>query len=172
MNQQQGTVSVPFLFVPMATEAQLTKIKELITELLQPTPDIFLVQVKVKPTNNIKIFLDGDQGVTIDACTKLNRALYKQIEELQFFPDDDFSLEVSSAGVGEPLQMNRQYTKNIGRNLLVVPVEGIELEGELKEVSDAEIVIETITGKGKKAETKQHIIPFQNIKAATVQIKF
>jgi ribosome maturation factor RimP len=156
----------------MATEAQLTKIKELINDLLQPTPDIFLVQVKVKPTNNIKIFLDGDRGVTIDACTKLNRALYKQLEELELFPADDFSLEVSSAGVGEPLHMNRQFKKNIGRNLLVVPVEGEELEGELKNVNDTEIVVETVTGKGKKAETKQHIIPFQTIKTATVQIKF
>ena len=156
----------------MATEAQLTKINEHIHELLQPTPAFFLVQVKVKPTNNIKVFIDGDNGVTIDACTKLNRALYKFIEEETLFPDDDFSLEVSSAGVGEPLQMNRQYTKNIGRNLLVVPVEGAELEGELKEVSETELMLETVTGKGKKAETKQHIIPFQNIKTATVQIKF
>ncbi len=156
----------------MATEAQLTSINEYINELLQPTPEFFLVQVKVKPTNNIKVFIDGDNGVTIDTCTKLNRALYKQIEEEKFFPDDDFSLEVSSSGVGEPLQMIRQYKKNISRNLLVVPVEGAELEGELKEVNDVKIMLETITGKGKKAETKQHIIPFQNIKTATVQIKF
>lgn len=152
--------------------AQLTKIKDHIHELLQPTPEFFLVEVKVKPTNNIKVFMDGDNGVTIDNCTKLNRALYKLIEEEQLFPDDDFSLEVSSAGVGEPIQMNRQYKKNVGRNLLVVPVEGAELEGELKEVNDTQITLETITGKGKKAEAKQHIIPFQNIKTATVQIKF
>lgn len=152
--------------------AQLTEIKGYIDELLQPTPEFFLVQVKVKPTNNIKVFIDGDNGVTIDACTKLNRALYKQIEDEKLFPDDDFSLEVSSAGVGEPLQMDRQYRKNISRNLLIVPVEGAELEGELKEVSDTEITLETIIGKGKKAEVKQHIIPFQNIKTATVQIKF
>lgn len=156
----------------MATEAQLNTVKEYIGQALLENPSIFLVQVKVKPTNNIKIFLDGDNGVTIDACSKLNRKLYRQIEEDKLFPDDDFSLEVSSAGVSEPLQMHRQYVKNIGRNLEVTFAEGEPIEGELKEVSEEAIVVETMTGKGKKAETKQHTIPFQNIKTATVQIKF
>jgi ribosome maturation factor RimP len=130
------------------------------------------MQVKVKPTNNIKIFIDGDQGVTIDDCTRLNRALYKQIEEEGLFPDDDFSLEVSSAGVGEPLLMYRQYVKNIGRTVSVVQNDGQILEGELKEAMEDGINLETVTGKGKKAETKQHVILFQNIKTTTVQIKF
>ncbi len=168
----KGTDSVPFLFVPMATEVQLSRLTEEINALLQTTPAHFLVQVKVKPTNNIKIFIDGDQGVTIEACSRLNRALYRKIEEDGLFPDDDFSLEVSSPGVGEPLLMHRQYVKNIGRTVLVQPLEGPELEGELKEVTDKEITLETVTGKGKKAEIKQHVILFQNIKTTTVQIKF
>jgi ribosome maturation factor RimP len=152
--------------------AQLTQLNDYIATFLQSEPAYFLVQVKVKPTNNIKVFIDGDEGVTIDACTRLNRTLYKQIEEAGMFPDGDFSLEVSSAGVGEPLKMYRQYKKNIGRSLLVVPTEGDELEGQLTEVTTDEITLEVTTGKGKKMETKQHIIPFQDIKTATVQIKF
>lgn len=168
----KGTDSVPFLFVHMATEAQLTKVTDYIHALLEKDPAHFLVQVKVKPVNNIKIFVDGDQGVTIDACTRLNRALYKQIEEDGLFPDDDFSLEVSSAGVGEPLLMHRQYIKNIGRTVAVAQNEGQLTEGELKEVTEEGITLETVTGKGKKTEIKQHVILFQNIKTTTVQIKF
>jgi Uncharacterized protein conserved in bacteria len=70
-----------------------------------------LVQVKIKPTNNIKVFLDGDNGITIEDCIKVNRKLYAEIEELAMYPDGDFSLEVSSPGVGEPLLLQRQYVK-------------------------------------------------------------
>lgn len=168
----KGTDSVPFLFVPMATEVQLTKVKEYISTLLEPNPAYFLVQVKVKPVNNIKVFIDGDEGVTIDACSRLNRALYKQIEEEHLFQDDDFSLEVSSSGVGEPLQMHRQYVKNIGRNVMVLLNDGQQQEGELKEVTAESVTIEEVIGKGKKAAIKQHHISFQNIKTTTVQIKF
>ena len=49
-----------------------------------------------------------------NAC-RFNRALYKKIEEANFFPHGDFSLEVSSPGLDEPLKLYRQYKKNIGR---------------------------------------------------------
>jgi ribosome maturation factor RimP len=60
------------------------------------------VEVKIKPTNNIKVFLDGDQGITIEKCIAVNRALYKQLEESGMFPDGDFSLEVHRPGWTNP----------------------------------------------------------------------
>ena len=56
----------------------------------------FLVEVKIKPTNNIKVFLDGDNGISIDKCVQVNRGLYKQIEEMGLFPAGDFSLVLTS----------------------------------------------------------------------------
>lgn len=168
----KGTDTVPFLFAPMATEAQIKFVEETIAALLESDPASFLVQVKVKPTNNIKVFLDGDEGITIEKCTKLNRALYRHLEEQKTFPDDDFSLEVSSAGVGEPLLLHRQYVKNTGRLVEVKTTDGLVLEGELKSVSETGIILETTTGKGKKTEIKEHNIQFETIKSTTVQIKF
>jgi ribosome maturation factor RimP len=132
---------------------------------------LFLVDLKIKPTNNIKIFLDGDNGVTIDAVSKINRSLYKQLEESEMFPDGDFSLEVSSAGIDEPLKFLRQYKKNVGRKVEVTLLEeGKVVEGVLKEAGEDEITIEETVGK--KKEKKDTVIPFNSIKKTVVQISF
>jgi len=133
---------------------------------------LFLVSIKVKPTNNIKVFIDGDEGFPIDMCVRINRKLYKLIEENAFYPEGDFSLEVSSPGLSEPLKLHRQYTKNIGRDVEVVFNDLTVIEGKLISVAEADIVIEQTEGKGKKAITKQLVIPVINIKSTTVQIKF
>ncbi len=133
---------------------------------------LFLVDIKIKPTNNIKVFLDGDTGVTIDNVSKINRALYKQIEEEGLFPNGDFSLEVSSAGVDEPLKFLRQYKKNIGRTVAVTlnEPEPVTVEGKLTEVDDEEITIEEVLGK--KKEKRERKIPFSVINKTIVQVSF
>jgi ribosome maturation factor RimP len=144
----------------------------MLNELMEANPGDFLVSVRVKPTNNIKVFIDSDEGMSIEKCVRYNRKLYAQLEESGMFPDGNFSLEISSPGVDEPLKMHRQYKKNIGRNLLVTFNDTTQTEGKLLEVAETDIIIESTTGKGKKALTQQHVIPFENIKAATVQIQF
>jgi ribosome maturation factor RimP len=148
------------------------QIEQKIIEILTETPDLFLVNIKIDAKNNIKVFVDGDAGITIGQCTSINRSLYPFIEEAAFFPNDDFSLEVSSAGVDEPLLLERQYVKNIGRNLEVLLTDGSKLEGKLTLAENATINLEIIEGKGKKAITKNELIELSNIKAAIVQIKF
>lgn len=145
-----------------------------VQQILEPllTDDIFLVEMKVKPTNNIKIYLDADSGLGIEKCIKINRALYRQIEEQGIYPDGDFSLEVSSPGIGEPLKQYRQYVKNKGRDVEVVDNEGGKQEGKLIEVTEEAITLESTEGKGKKAVTKQVAIPFSTIKQTKVLIKF
>ena len=147
--------------------------------------DLFLVEVKIKPTNNIKVFIDGDQGISIEKLVQYNRKLYKEIEE-GMFPNGDFSLEVSSPGLDEPLKQHRQYLKNIGRFVEVLENEGEKKEGKLISATEKEIVVEEIKarltgknknkevgqGKGKKMETVQHTISFTDIKTTRVQIKF
>lgn len=156
----------------MIIENQLKAIEGKTAELLAATPGYFLVEVSIKPVNNIKIFIDADQGAAIDNLTKVNRALYKYIEEGGFFPDGDFSLEVSSPGLDEPLKLNRQYLKNIGRQAEVVLKNGIKKEGKLISASENEIVIEEEKGKGKRKELMQHIILKEEIKATRIQVKF
>ena len=147
-------------------------IETLIGELLSETPDIFLVSVRIKPTNNIKVFLDADAGLSIDKCVKINRAMYRIIEEKAWYPDGNFSLEVSSPGVEEPLKMLRQYKKNIGRNVAIVLNDGFSQEGKLLDASEARVLLEYTEGKNKKAVKIVKEIPFDQIKQTTVQIAF
>ena len=154
----------------MATETNAETVKRILLTLLYD--DIFFVDMKVKPTNNIKIFLDADSGLGIEKCIKINRRLYRQVEEMGFYPEGDFSLEVSSPGIDEPLKMLRQYVKNIGRNVEVTLNDDTIKEGVLLEATEEQIVIETTEGKNKKAVTTKVPIPFADIKQTVVQIKF
>ncbi len=156
----------------MSNEAAIQQVEEFLNGLLAEEPEYFLVSVRIKPTNNIKVFLDGDQGITIEKCVRFNRKLYKLIEENGMYPAGDFSLELSSPGVDEPLKMHRQYVKNTGRDVEVVFADDTRKEGKLVAVTEADILLEHTEGKGKKAVTQQLLIPFSNIKSTTVQIKF
>lgn len=154
----------------MSAEATIDIIKSLLEPLLED--DIFLVDLKVKPINNFKIYLDADAGLGIEKCIKINRALYKQMEEMAIYPEGDFSLEVSSPGIDEPLKLHRQYVKNAGRMVEISLLDGTKKEGKLTAVSEDDITIEYMEGKGKKAVQHQLNIPFSEIKLTKVQIKF
>lgn len=153
-------------------EERIQQLEALIGQILADEPTYFLVSVKIKPTNNIKVFFDGDEGISIEKCVKFNRALYKMIEEKGWYPEGEFSMEISSAGIGEPLLLHRQYLKNVGRDLEIIFTDGSEKIGTLMAVTAEDILIQTTEGKGKKAVTQQVLIPFTNIKSTTVQIKF
>jgi ribosome maturation factor RimP len=147
-------------------------IEKLVTGLLDTNEDVFLVSVKIKPTNNIKVFLDADSGLSIDKCIKINRAMYKIIEENGWYPDGNFSLEVSSPGIDEPLLLLRQYKKNIGRPVEVTLTDTKTKEGKLLDADETSVTIEETTGKGKKAIIQAVTIPLDQIKQTIVQIVF
>jgi len=153
----------------MSIESQL---EALVLEILEPDPSYFLVEIRIKPTNNVKVFLDGDTGISIEKCIAVNRAMYKRLEGSGMFPEDDFSLEVSSPGLDEPLKLFRQYVKNKGRKVEVVQKDGMKIEGKMLEVNEKEIELEEIKGKNKKQEIIRHLIPFESIKSTKIQIVF
>ena len=156
----------------MQAEDQIRIIEERVNGLLANHPSHFLVEVRIKPTNNVKVFVDADEGVVLSNLIDYNRKLYKQLEESGLFPDGNFSLEVSSPGLDEPLKLFRQYKKNIGRFVDVTFKDNTKREGKLVEATEDGVVIETETGKGKKKETKQESILFDQIKNTKIQIKF
>ncbi len=156
----------------MIQDTSTQAIEALVAKLLPPTEDVFLVSVRIKPTNNIKVFLDADEGLNIDKCVKINRAMYRTIEEEGWYPDGNFSLEVSSPGIDEPLQLIRQYKKNIGRNVEITMVDEAKKEGKLVVVSEETITIEYTEGKNKKALTLTTDIPFNQVKQTIVLIAF
>ncbi len=148
-------------------------------EIISEEPVYFLVDLRIKPTNNVKVFLDGDSGITIEKCVQVNRKLYRKIEESAIYPDGDFSLEVSSAGLDEPLKLLRQYKKNIGRLVEIQLQDGTQKEGQLIDVSEEGIVLEVSSVKpsngkvpSKKKEISSQSFLFNNIKSTKIQIVF
>ena len=153
-------------------DTQVQAIEQMVRDMLKEDPAYFLVEIKIKPTNNVKVFLDGDQGITIEKCIAINRALYRKLEEVALFPNGDFSLEVSSPGLDEPLKLFRQYKKNIGRPVEVLLKDGIKVAGKMIDVQEGSIIVEETKGKNKKKEVLQHSFLFDNIKSTKIQTVF
>lgn len=138
--------------------------------------DIFLVKLSVSKQNNIRVFLDGDQGVTIADCTGLSR----HIESLLDRNKEDYDLEVSSVGVGQPLTLIRQYKNNIGRRLKISAEGEMYVSGKLVDVQEKGITIEK--DKPEKGKKKRNVpetdseskvfLPFDKIVEAKVQVSF
>jgi ribosome maturation factor RimP len=131
---------------------------------------IFLVDVAVKTGNRISVFIDGDNGVTIEACRELNHYLNEVLDR----DAEDFDLTVSSAGADRPLKLPRQYKKNIGRSLEVVTKTGEKLSGVILNANDSGIDLEiTPVKKPKKdQEIKKVSLQFSDIKSAKEVITF
>ena len=125
----------------MNTASQIQALEQKIAGLIENDPDVFLVEIRITPTNNVKVFLDADQGISIDRLIQYNRKLYRDLEENVFFAGGDFSLEVSSPGLDEPLKLHRQYKKNIGRYVEVNHGAEQKLEGKLIAAGEGEITV-------------------------------
>ena len=156
----------------MNIDSQIQAIEQKMMALIDPDPENFLVEVKIRPGNNIKIFVDADHGISIDKLAQYNRSLYRQIEESGLFPNNDFSLEISSPGLDEPLRLSRQYLKNIGRYVEVLLKNGIKKEGKLISATDKDIVIEEEKGNKKKKEVILHSLSYDDIKTTKIQIRW
>jgi ribosome maturation factor RimP len=157
--------------VPIFNMTNFEKISEMLSEFLVDT-DFFVVDTKVSPTNNFKFSIDSDSGFGINESVKLSRQLRKRIDELEMFPDGNYSMELGSPGIDAPLKLARQYVKNLERLVLVtfLDKDTKAIEGRLKEFSEDSIVIE-VTDKKKKTttlQTIQHVL----CKSVVVQIEF
>jgi len=146
------------------------KIKELAEKSLV-NPSHFLVEVVVSKHKPWKftVIVDGDQGIMIDDCAVLSRALN---EHLETEISDPYTLEVSTPGLDHPLKLNRQYKKNIGRGMKVVRKDKSIVNGVLKQSEEEKVVMETESGHGKKTEVKIIEIPFTEIEKAFVTVSF
>lgn len=151
-----------------------TRVEELLQAFLQTRPDLFLVDLKVSVASDITIILDGDQGVSIQDCLDASRAIEFNIDR----EEQDFSLQVMSAGLSEPLALPRQFQKNIGRDLEILLEDATKIQGELASVDDEKITLilryrkPKEVGKGKVDVEEEKEIPYSEIKKALVVIKF
>lgn len=148
------------------------RVRELVEEKIADRPDLFLVDVKMLLNNKLIIHVDGDQGISIQDCVAISRHVGFHLEEENTI-ETAYNLEVSSPGVGEPLKLNRQFVKNIGRSLEVKMVDGGKKEGKLLEVNEADITIEeTVKEKGKKATLVNSQVALNDIIETKVLISF
>jgi ribosome maturation factor RimP len=168
----KGTKTFPSSFPDMQNETLIQAVEQKLQTLLADNPAHFLVDIRIKPTNNFKVFIDSDEGVQLSVLVNYNRKLYKLIEESGMFPEGDFSLEVSSPGLDEPLKILRQYRKNVGRFVEVQLNDGARHEGKLLDTTEDGIIVEIEEGKGKKKQTRQETVLFTDIKTTKIQVKF
>ncbi|MAZ27369.1 MAG: ribosome assembly cofactor RimP [Cytophagaceae bacterium] len=150
------------------------KVEQLIGQVLDENPSLFLISLDIKGNNEITVVIDGDEGVTVSDCVAVSRGIEHNLDR----EEEDFSLEVMSAGATAPLINQRQYNKNLGRNLEVRTKDGEKLEGDLVEINAGDIKLAWKTrepkpvGKGKHTVEKEAVIPYENIEEAKVKIKF
>ncbi|EDP72468.1 hypothetical protein FBALC1_15242 [Flavobacteriales bacterium ALC-1] len=149
-------------------------VEDLLQNALDERQDLFLIDFTLSGDNAIKIVIDGDNGVLVEDCMYISRAIEHNIDR----DEHDFSLEVLSSGATTPLTLPRQYKKHIGRDLEVKTNDSQSLEGKLIDVNEQGVVLTwkarepKPVGKGKVTVTKEANVTFENIKEAKVKIKF
>ncbi len=150
------------------------KVEELLNSFLQTREDLFLIDLKISAANDITVILDGDKGVSIQDCLDASRAVENNLDR----EEQDFSLQVMSAGLTEPLTLPRQYQKNIGREVEITFNEGEKLKGELVRADATSVTLllryrkPKDIGKGKIDVEEERSIPLSEIKKALIVIKF
>jgi ribosome maturation factor RimP len=135
------------------------RIRELLDRHIAGT-DIFVVEATIRPGNLILVEVDRPAGISIDECVEISRYLEKELDR----DEEDFSLEVSSPGLGTPFKVRQQYHKNVGREVEVLLKDGTRIKGRLTSVSDGGI---TMVSQGKPVE-----IDFEEMKLTKTVVTF
>lgn len=152
---------------------KVEKIHELIDAKLE-ADGCFIVELTVSADNDITLVVDSNNGVSIDYCIEMNRlfegAFDREVE--------DYSLEVSSAGIGCEFKVLGQYKKNIGNDVEVTYPNGSHIKGKLLEADEAKFIVETsemvkVEGQKKKQlVTKQIELGYSEVKNVKDIISF
>jgi len=136
--------------------------------------ELFLVSCSVSSANKITIKVDTFDGVSIQDCVKLSRAIEEKLDR----EADDFSLDVSSPGLVSAFKVREQYLKNIDNQVDIVLKGGIKLRGVLTSVSEKGIELDEevkvkVEGKNKKELIiKKREVDFSEIKTTKRHIAF
>lgn len=99
--------------------------------------DYFLVEVTVSPDDRILVEIDHAEGVWIEDCVELSRFIESKLNR----EEEDYELEVGSAGIGQPFKVLQQYYNHIGNDVEVLTKAGRKLSGKLKEADEEKFVV-------------------------------
>lgn len=159
------------------------ELTERITQLLEEKystdeafADCFTVEIELKPGQKLCVFADSDSGMTFEKCQKISRYLESFIDANGWL-GEKYTLEVSSPGISRPLKFQRQYAKNIGRQLEVTQTDKNRTVGLLKTVTEQHIVLSnTVIERNEKKKKKEveieTLIPYDHIEKAIVKLTF
>ena len=114
----------------------------------------FPVKVNVKPGNRIEVLIDGENGVPIDYCVEISRLIENALDR----EVEDFELQVSSPGIGQPFKVREQFLKNIDRPVEVLLPDGRIWKGVLEKVDNEGFNIKEekkVKPEGKKKKELQ-----------------
>ncbi len=149
------------------------KIQHIVEGYLKGT-DLFLVDLKVSSGNKVSVFLDGDKGVPISTCVDVSR----HIESFFDRDKEDFELEVSSVGVNRPIELPRQFMKNISREITYEDEEGKKQRAKIVDADAEGVVLEKVLAKNKKKKKQisddemVHKMPYNLLTNVIVQVSF
>lgn len=149
------------------------RVTALVDKALETDTSLFLIELSVSPDGRIRVIIDGDKGVTVNDCVAISRAIEHNLDE-----SDDFSIEVMSAGLSEPLVLPRQFQKNVGRKLSITTADAQKIEGEITRATATECTLTWKSrepkpiGKGKTTVVKEATVSYEDIKEAKVMITF
>lgn len=118
--------------------------------------DMFLVDLTVSADNRIVVEVDSMKPMDIDSCAQLSR----RIEESLNRDEEDFELEVGSAGLTSPFKVKAQFDKNIGNEVEVLTRDGRKFSGKLTEAGDGTFTVE-VARKVKKEGAKRPVVELQ-----------
>ena len=148
-------------------------VKKLVDEWLQDQ-EYFLVDIEISPDNSIVVEIDHADGVWIEDCVALSR----YIEERLSRDDEDYELEVGSAGLGQPFKVPQQYVNFVGKEVEVLDADGIKVKGILKAVDGNDFTVgveEKVKVEGKKRPVKMevdHVYQMDKVKYTKYIISF
>ena len=150
------------------------KVEQLVHEFLETRKDLYLVDLKISAGDDVTVILDGDEGLSLQDCLDASRAIEFNLDR----EEHDFSLQVMSPGLSEPLKLPRQFKKNMGREIEVLLNSDEKIQGEVVAVDDEKVTLvlryrrPKLIGKGKEDVVENKEIPYTEIKKALVVIKF
>lgn len=144
--------------------------------LLEPlvsAKDLDLEEIEVSRAGRrrmLRIIVDSDEGVELDACAELSRAISDKLDETDAMGDEEYVLEVSSPGADRPLTEHRHYVRATGRLVKLQLHEDGELVARILSVDDEGLDLEVPGVKGRKPTARR--VAFADIAKARVEIEF
>ena len=168
-----GDALSPLFYYTKVKMIKPTQIESIVADKFEQD-DVFIVELNVHPGNKIVVVIDSSKGIPISYCVEISKLIESQFDR----EVEDFELEVSSAGIGQPFKVMKQYHKNLGREVEVLTAEGKKTCGKLLEVNDEGFTVEIgemVKPEGKKRkelQVREVVYKFNEVKQVKDIISF